>query len=157
MESVKELVNAFRQAGLRITPQRRVIFKLLVDRSDHPTAEDVYEDAVLMMPDISRATVYNTLGQLVELGQVDKIDSVVEAAARYDTNVKTHHHLYCVRCGRIVDVYADLAGLDLAPDQRAGYKILKHRVTFYGYCPECQEKVHALERRVQAQPEVVGD
>ena len=74
MQSVTALAESFRQKGLKITPQRRLIFEALVGDHSHPTADDVYQRVVPALPNISRTTVYNTLGELVALGELVEID-----------------------------------------------------------------------------------
>lgn len=138
MKSLETLLDRLRQNGLRITPQRRAIVELLVDDDSHPTAAQVYERLLPTMPDISRATVYNTLHELSELGELRLVHDLPEGGHRYDTKNEIHHHLYCVRCHRLRDIDRDFSGLDLAPEEKSGYQILNRQVTFYGVCPECQ-------------------
>ena len=134
------LLRQFRQNGLRITPQRRVILELLVDDDSHPTAEHVYQRALAVMPDISRATVYNTFRELSDMGELTPVHDLSEGGQRYDTNTEPHHHLYCVECHVLIDIDHDFGGLDLAPEESSGYQILSRQVTFYGICPDCQAK-----------------
>jgi Fe2+ or Zn2+ uptake regulation protein len=138
-DTIRQYIRAFRNAGRKITPQRRVIFRILVAEEDHPTAEEVYQHAAEVMPDISRSTVYNTLKALVALGALDEVEDLSGDGARYDTEVGSHHHLYCLGCGKLIDVHRSFEGLELPPEMQAGYQIVKRQVTFYGYCPECAE------------------
>jgi len=50
-----------------------------------------------------------------------------------------HHHLLCMRCHALIDISRDFEGLELPQKERAGYRIVKSQVTFYGYCPDCQD------------------
>ncbi|MBN1888114.1 MAG: transcriptional repressor [Thermoflexales bacterium] len=138
MQSVEALVELFRQHGFKITPQRRAIFELLSQDDSHPTAEEVYQHVSAVMPDISRTTVYNTLRELVELGEVAPVEDMSESGVHYDTYTGGHHHLFCMRCHALIDISRDFAGLELTPDESAGYQIVKQQVTFYGYCPHCR-------------------
>lgn len=138
MESVEDLTELFRQRGLRITPQRRLIFELLTEDGSHPTAEEVYQRVLSVMPEVSRTTVYNTLHELVELGQLAEVEELSESGTRYDTNNTHHHHLFCMRCHALVDIGRDFASIELLPDEAAGYRIVKSQVTFHGICPDCQ-------------------
>lgn len=138
MRSLDLLLELFRQNGLKITPQRRVILELLANDDSHPTAEQVYQRVLSVMPEVSRTTVYNTLRELSELGELTPVHDLSEGGQRYDTNSETHHHLYCVRCHRLIDIDRDFEGLSLAPEERSGYQILSRQVTFYGVCPDCQ-------------------
>ena len=135
-----DYVRAFRDAGWRITPQRRLIFAILAEDVDHPTAEEVYQRAVLEMPDVSRSTVYNTLNALVELDELATVEDISDAGTRYDTETENHHHLYCLRCGKLLDLHREFEGLALPQEETQGYQIVGHQVTFRGYCPECSRR-----------------
>ena len=134
------LVEQFRQNGLRITPQRRVILKLLANDGSHPTAEQVYQRTLAIMPEVSRTTVYNTIRELIDLGELTPVHDLSEGSQRYDTNNERHNHLYCVECRALIDIDHKFGGLNLTPGETSGYQILGRQVTFYGICPKCQAK-----------------
>ncbi|MDF1514393.1 MAG: transcriptional repressor, partial [Anaerolineae bacterium] len=92
------------------------------------------------MPDISRTTVYNTIRELSDMGELTPVHDLSEGAQRYDTNNEVHHHLYCIHCQNLIDIDHDFDGLDLSPGEQSGYQILSRLVTFYGICPDCQVK-----------------
>jgi Fe2+ or Zn2+ uptake regulation protein len=139
VRSVEALVELFRKEGFKITPQRRVIFEALSQDDSHPTAEEIYQRVLPVMPDISRTTVYNTLRELMDMGELIEVEDVSKGGIRYDTNTGPHHHLRCMRCHALVDLSRDFEHLDLLPEEAAGYRIVRHQVVFYGYCPNCQE------------------
>ena len=138
MQSIEMLVKLFRQKGFKITPQRRAIFELLNGDDSHPTAEEVYQHALAVMPDMSRTTVYNTLRELVELGELSPVEELSEDGLRYDTYTDDHHHLFCMRCHTLVDINREFEGLELSKGEASGYQIVKRQVTFYGYCHKCK-------------------
>ena len=140
LHSVEALVEQFRREGLKITPQRRAIFETLLGDNSHPTAEDVYQRVSSVMPDISRTTVYNTLHELVAVGALLEVEDLSEGGTRYDTSTSQHHHLFCLGCHVLVDIDRDFQGLELPPNEKAGYRIVRRQVTFYGHCPNCQEE-----------------
>ena len=138
MQSTDTIVELFRQQGLRITPQRRAIFELLAQGNGHPTAEEIYQRVLSVMPDVSRTTVYNTIHELLTLGELVEVEELSAAGTRYDTNTNKHHHLLCLRCKKLLDIDRDFEGLDLSPEEASGYQIVRRQVTFYGYCSQCQ-------------------
>jgi Fe2+ or Zn2+ uptake regulation protein len=138
VKSLDELFEKFRQNGLRITPQRRVILELLTADDSHPTVDDVYQRVLAVMPDVSRTTVYNTFRELTDLGELVPVRDLSEGGQRYDTNNDMHHHLYCVACHQLLDVDRDFEGITLPPEDASGYQVLSRQVTFYGLCPDCQ-------------------
>ncbi len=138
MHAVDEVLQKLRQRGLKVTPQRRAIVERLAADHGHPDADDVYRQVASSMPELSRTTVYNTLRELIDLGELIPVEDSGQGGARYDTNSKRHHHLLCMRCRRLTDIEREFDGLRLPPGERAGYRIVSSQVTFYGYCPECQ-------------------
>lgn len=138
MPTLETMIERLRQSGRKITPQRRAILELLAGEGAHPTAEEIYQRIVGIMPDMSRATVYNTLHELVSLGVLTEVQDLSENRLRYDTHIGIHHHLFCTRCHALVDIHHDFEMLCLTPEEAAGYQITRHQVTFYGLCPACQ-------------------
>ncbi len=138
MKTPTELTQLFRDSGLRVTPQRQCIFRILHDNGSHPTAHSVFQSACEEMPTISLRTVYQTLNELVALGEVQQFD-VGTGAARFDTATGAHHHLVCTRCGAIRDVRCDLAGLRLSACQHQGFTISGAEVIIRGLCAKCSQ------------------
>jgi Fe2+ or Zn2+ uptake regulation protein len=91
------------------------------------------------LPEISLATVYNTLNELVAMGEVLEV-SAGRGPTRYDPNVaERHHHLVCVRCGELLDVQPDGEdGLRLPTRHRHGYQVVDVEIVFRGVCRRCR-------------------
>ena len=136
--TISELAERLRQRGWRMTVQRRVVAEVLVGDHVHLTAEAVHLAAQAVLPEISLATVYNTLNELVAMGEVLEI-STGNGPKRYDPNTTiAHQHLQCVHCGTLRDVTPEGDGdLTLAPDQQHGFQILGVDILFRGLCPSC--------------------
>ena len=96
------LKEALIQTGLKATHQRLVIYQCLMAASNHPTAEDVFEQIKPEYPSISLGTVYKTLETLVESQLVQKVP-VSENKMRYDARMDAHSHIYCTNTGEIID------------------------------------------------------
>lgn len=144
-----ELTELFRARGLKVTPQRQAIFRILHRADEHPTAESVYAAVTAEMPTVSLRTVYQTLNDLAEMGEILQLD-LGTGSARFDPNVDAHHHLVCERCGRVVDVYTDTAGLRIAPRQRHGFDITATEVVFRGTCPACRATIQQQRKESDA-------
>lgn len=98
-------------------------------------ADEVLERARAVLPEVSQATVYNSLNELVSMGELEEVTHS-DGRKRYDPNVvDNHHHLVCVDCGLIHDVTVADPGLPL--DQRHGFELLGAKVTFRARCPDC--------------------
>jgi len=135
---MSDLLVRLRTRGWRLTSQRRVVAEVLDGEHVHLTADEVHARAVARLPEISRATVYNTLGELVTLGEVLEV-STDGRAKRYDPNAHhAHQHLVCSGCGAIRDVHPQgdpLAALPAA--ERFGFAVSGAEITYRGLCPDC--------------------
>jgi Fur family transcriptional regulator, iron response regulator len=100
-----EIAERLRGAGVSLTLQRLVIGRVLLARPVHMTAEQVWNRARELMPEISRATVYNSL-DLFERSHLLRRRIVDTEKVVYDSNTSTHHHLYDVSTGEVTDVVA---------------------------------------------------
>ena len=138
LKSPETIIQLFNQKGYKITPQRRLIFELLAGNDNHPNAEELYQLVRSQMPNVSRATVYNTLRELAALGEIAPVENLSEAGARFDTNTNPHHHLFCMHCHTLVDIERDFQDIKLTREEAQGYQIKKNQVTFYGICENCQ-------------------
>jgi len=133
-----ELALLFRSTGRKVTAQRQCIFRLLQGDGTHPSAEAVHAAAVLQMETISLKTVYQTLHDLSELGEIAALD-VGTGRTRFDPNVDDpHHHLVCRRCGSVRDLVVDFPGLAIPDGADLGFELGSAEVIFRGLCPTCQ-------------------
>jgi Fe2+ or Zn2+ uptake regulation protein len=139
MQSPDALTDLFRAHGRKITAQRQCIFRALEGDVTHPSAERVYEKVRTQMPNVSLKTVYQTLNDLADLGEIVALD-LGTGSARFDPNVEaSHHHLVCRSCGKVRDVEADFPGLQIAPAAAQGFDVRSAEVVFRGQCDECQK------------------
>ena len=123
--------------GLRLTPQRQQVYDVLLQKRDHPTAEEVFMRAKKAMPEISHATVYNCLDALVKSGLARQVN-VERGATRFCPNMAEHGHFHCSACGMIYDV--ELPRELPCVTMPRGFKAERHDVTIHGLCAECARK-----------------
>ena len=119
--------------GFRFTPQREHVYNVLLEKRDHPTAEEVFLRAKHRMPDISMATVYNCLDALVSCGMARQVN-VDRGATRFCPNMREHCHFYCDQCQSVFDI--DLPaepGIALP----RGFRAERYDVAIHGRCPAC--------------------
>ncbi|HEX5569161.1 MAG TPA: Fur family transcriptional regulator [Streptomyces sp.] len=135
---MSDLLQRLRDRGWRLTAQRRVVAEVLDGEHVHYTADEVHALAAERLPEISRATVYNTLGELVSIGEVIEV-STDGRAKRYDPNAHhAHQHLICSQCGVIRDVHPSGDPLAMLPEaERFGFTLSEAEVTYRGLCPSC--------------------
>lgn len=115
-----------------------MVAEVLTGEHVHLTADEVHGRAQTVLPEISVATVYNALNEMVAMGEVLLV-SAGEGPKRYDPNTETaHQHLVCVRCGTLRDVRPEgQEELRLPDSQRHGFRMLGVDVYFRGLCPAC--------------------
>jgi Fur family peroxide stress response transcriptional regulator len=103
------LSRTLADSGMRATPQREVIFQVLMEERDHPTAEELFNRVKAKLPSISLATVYNCLETLEQCGLVKPVNFEREST-RFCPNRREHAHLLDAATGKVrdVDVPADL-------------------------------------------------
>ena len=136
---ISELVERLRDRAWRLTVQRRVVAEVLAGEHVHLSADVVYSRAQRLLPEISLATVYNTLNELVDMGEVMEI-TTGDGPKLYDPNTTTpHHHLYCVGCRALRDVNPKGSDqLTLPGNQQHGFEVLDVEIVFRGLCPGCR-------------------
>ncbi|MEE4543212.1 Fur family transcriptional regulator [Streptomyces sp. V4-01] len=135
---MSDLLERLRDRGWRMTAQRRVVAEVLDGEHVHLTAEEVHARAIARLPEISRATVYNTLGEMVTIGEILEV-ATDGRAKRYDPNAhRPHQHLVCSSCGTIRDVHPQGDPLSALPaGERFGFAVSAVEVTYRGLCPDC--------------------
>ncbi|MDQ6782236.1 MAG: transcriptional repressor [Actinomycetota bacterium] len=133
-----ELAARLRDRGWRMTSQRRVVAEVFVGDHVHLTAEEVFEASKIVLPEISMATVYNSLNEIVNMGELLEI-SVGPGPRRYDPNItETHQHLVCVHCGTLRDVTPiGQEQLVLTQSERRGFRLFGVEILFRGLCSNC--------------------
>ncbi len=139
MAKEKELLSACRKHGLALTIQRRAILENLSGRSDHPTADQLYDSIKERLKGVSKTTVYRVLETLVDVGVIQKISNP-QSIARFDADTVRHHHLTCVQCGKVIDIHDEKLNRLALPDCfKSDYEFLDYSINFTGRCPGCRK------------------
>jgi Fur family peroxide stress response transcriptional regulator len=137
-EADRQLTERLATSGFRFTPQRRQVYDVLLQKLDHPTAEEVFIRAKRVMPDISHATVYNCLDALVQCGLV-RLVVLDRGATRYCPNMEEHCHYYCAECGAVFDVPLPANAPPSLPRPK-GFKVDHYELAVHGLCADCAAK-----------------
>ncbi|MDW7651929.1 MAG: Fur family transcriptional regulator [Bacillota bacterium] len=144
---MKKKLETFREQFKehKMTPQRRTILETLLENpEEHLSAEELYALVKEKDPEIGFATVYRTLDLLDELNILHKLN-FGDGRSRYELShlqsEHHHHHLVCLECNQILEVKEDLLNqLESLIERENNFRIVDHRVQFYGYCDRCDEK-----------------
>jgi Fur family peroxide stress response transcriptional regulator len=136
----KEMLDeALERSGQRATKQREHIFALLLEKRDHPTADEVYARAREGMPSISLATVYNCLETLTETRLIRQVNFEREPT-RYCPNLTQHAHFYCKESGEIVDIeLSDELIRQLKAALPDGFAAQHIEIAYDGKCGDCHD------------------
>lgn len=134
------LRQALEAGGQRYTEQRAAVYRYLHGTESHPTADDVFTNVRLEIPDISLATVYKSLETLVGCGLAIKL-SYGDGSARYDGRTDPHHHARCTSCGTVLDVPGHVpdAPLPEGLEPVAGFQVQGYRLELLGRCAACAD------------------
>lgn len=135
MKTREEIQGFFKAKGVPLTHQRLAVYEELAGRTDHPSAESLYEALKKNYPSLSLATVYKTMQTLLEMGMAARVPSLIPQA-RYDARMTAHHHAACVACGKIVDVFEPRLD-SVAVPALPGFEIAGHSIHFHGRCAKC--------------------
>src|SRR5580658_4084304 len=102
-ERLDTLAQRLADSGLRSTPQREVVFDVLLRKRDHPTADEVFARVKSEMPMISLATVYNCLETLTQCNLVRAVN-FERGPTRYCPNLQPHAHFHDEATGATHDI-----------------------------------------------------
>ena len=124
----------------RRTPERRAVLEAAMRRSGHFSADEICRQLDSGGLHVSLATVYHTLGILVEAGLLQRQRFGSSALYEPLSHASDHHHLVCTDCGKV----AEVADLDIQRQLRAltypRFNPTSYSLNIYGLCSRCQRK-----------------
>ena len=143
MKSEIQVFREFvRNKGLRNTPEREQVVKLVFSIHDHFDVDELYLRLRGQNEKISKATVYRTIPLLLESGLIQEAyfeDGHVHYEHIYGH--EHHCHLRCLDCGKIVEFKEkSVLGVEEKVGDRFDFMVTGHKLEIYGYCGKC--KVH---------------
>ena len=124
-----EVVALLQHFDISPTRQRVEIAEFLFQRPQHLSAEKIHSGVTGEGSQVSRATVYNTMGLFTRKGVVREV-LIDRERVFYDSNMESHQHLYDVDTGKLTDVYDAAVNLISAPELADGQKIIATDVVF---------------------------
>lgn len=123
---------------MRYSKQRELVMEKVQQLCDHPTAEEIYTEAVKDCPNLSLGTVYRNLNSLVEAGRVRRV-SIPGQADRFDHTLPWHSHMYCTVCGCVTDADVDEKQVMRLVKNQKG-RVEECAVVLLGVCEDCCAK-----------------
>ena len=143
---IELLKENLKQKGYKLTPQRRAIVDVIIEKEgEHLTAEEIYDEVKKICPDIGLATVYRTMQLLDEIGAISKLnldDGCIRYEIDLDNEGHNHHHLVCKNCGKIIGVEEDLLkDIEMKIQENYKFHVVNHDLKFDGYCEDCYREM----------------
>lgn len=133
--------------GHRKTKGRRELVRHIFSYHDHFTAEDLVLDVERRKIRVSRSSIYRTLSLLVEAGLLRKLRFGDRDAYEHDYGYPEHDHLYCTKCGKILEFYAgELEQLRDRVAREHRFRATSHRFIIAGLCDSCSRSSAAVRK-----------
>ncbi len=124
----------------RNSKQRQKILDFLLNSKSHPTANWIYQKLKKKFKNLSLGTVYRNLRILKEKGQIWELNFGT-GLSRFDAIGHSHYHFICSACQNIYDIkIPPMKELEDRVTQMTGFRILSHRILFFGICDVCKLK-----------------
>ena len=127
-------------ASLKYSRQREAILEFLRTRTDHPTADVIYDNIRILYPNISLGTVYRNLSLLADIGEIRKLSDFA-GADHFDGRTDRHCHFMCRRCHRIIDI-ENMDFDQILHDASSSFpgEITDFNARFFGLCENCMKE-----------------
>lgn len=138
MKSIRKYQNKI--TGRSITTQRSLLLDIIREANSHLDADELYRRAKNKNSHISLATVYRNLKLFKELGLITE-SNLSDTHSHYEIKGLTHHHLVCIRCGKIIEFDSPLISKAVTKARRENnFDITTVQLKLEGYCPKCKGK-----------------
>lgn len=120
---------------MRNTKQRELVYNIVLNNDKHYSADEIYNECKKIQSNISLATVYRNLNQLVDMKKIRRI-KMQDNIDRYDKNI-IHSHAICSKCGIIIDSFKDyIEKLPIISE----FEITDYDLIFNGICNKCKKE-----------------
>lgn len=135
-QSEVQIIEAFEDAGCRITAPRRQMASVLAQQAGTFSAEEIGTK----IPALGRATIFRTLKLLMDTGVICKA-RLPDGSPRYSVDYgRHHHHLVCATCGCVEEFQNSSVERTLRSlSKDMGGELLGHRLEIFRRCPTCVE------------------
>jgi Fur family ferric uptake transcriptional regulator len=131
--SLKTISERCKNAGIRMTGQRRLIIKVLENSKDHPDVETLFERSNKIDNKVSIATVYRTVKLLQNAGILEKLE-FNDGRSRFEDAVRKHHdHLIDLDTGKVIEfIDEEIEHIQKKIASKLGYDLVGHKLELYG-------------------------
>jgi len=133
--------KALKKENLKLTIQRQAVLKNVMENRDHRECDEIYDNLKKEEVNVSRATVYRTVGILEKYGFVRKLE-LGDGRARYEYKLGMghHDHMVCIECGKIIEYFnSEIEDLQEKICNDMNFKLVRHIHQLFGICSICQD------------------
>jgi Fur family ferric uptake transcriptional regulator len=135
-QPIEQLKSTLKSAAYSLTTPRQVLFESLIGQAPLTMSQ-----TIALCPNIDRASVYRTVSLFEQLGIIQKIQIGWKYKLELSDSFRSHHHhLSCIKCGRILDFKEDsqleTKIAEIAQDN--SFRISSHQLEIQGYCTNCR-------------------
>lgn len=139
MVCAEAIVSLLRKQGERLTIQRRAVIEVLCASGDHLTVQDIQSRLAAQGTVLTEATVYRIVQWLKDRGAVAQTDLGQSGVVYQAIGCELHHHLVCLRCGRVIDIEDQV--MDALREQLRREHAFEPRIdhmAIFGLCHDCR-------------------
>ena len=138
MKHQKRFEAFLSEHNLKNTPQRGLVWQVLVEAEDHPSVEEIRERLLERGNRIGLTTIYRTLKMLLDSGMIRQVR--LGGVTRYEPliNQPNHIHFVCNRCGRTDEFPSRrIERLIREETDKHDFQPLYSRYAIFGLCCQC--------------------
>ncbi|CAG0995338.1 Peroxide-responsive repressor PerR [Anaerolineae bacterium] len=137
---IQQFIEQCKAAGMKVTPQRLVIFRTLMQDVSHPSPDRLYRRIKRSHPTISHATVYTTLEAFARHGIIARLTPLHETV-RFDPITRPHHHIVCVSCKKVTNLpEEEIPPIAIPAHVSRENTVLGQSVYINVLCPSCRKR-----------------
>jgi Fur family ferric uptake transcriptional regulator len=139
---------ASRPRAQRFTGQQRDMVRYIFSKHNHFDADQLIDEMKREGFRVSRATIYRTLAKLVDAGLLRRLNIATRTYYEHDYGYPQHDHLYCQKCGKMIEFQApDLEQLLREVCRQHQFQFQGHSFVVRGVCADCN-RARAVNRRL---------
>jgi len=131
--------NILKKENLKLTKQRLAVLSNVVNNSGHRECDEIFDQIKSQGENVSRATVYRTVGILEKYSFLRKLE-LGDGRARYEYKFgQGHHdHMVCIECGDIIEFFNnEIENLQVQICKEKKFKLVRHIHQLFGVCEIC--------------------
>lgn len=139
--TITELKKILKKVHLKATPGHLAILSYIKNAKKPVSSQDIISH---LQKKLDPATVYRCIKKLKERQLVRQIDLRQNHAHYEFFDMKHHHHIACIHCGRLEDIHhcgIEAMHENILKKTKHFSQLRHHSLEFYGVCRVCEKKI----------------